>query len=477
MREKEYDLSYFTYKCANEIGMMLYYKQDIAVIKEYLKVLQQIDNLFPLEKNLWKLCAKVVNITGNYTLTDVKNIFRDNRLLSDEELSELDNENIVDKLDETIERYQNLYYRKSVVDSITNWISDFSLGKECDTENVLTSLETLNQNTLEIENTLDFLEEKYNEVTDNTIISTGLKSIDEYGATFMKGTINTVFGYTGSFKTMYCTNMAYQAMKKGLNVCYLSLEISATNMYYNMLSRYSQEDKFDMKIEHSKTKNKTLLKRESKYLFNIILPEFKKELASHLIILDEAKLNSGNYSSMTSILKKVDDEFIKTTTRGIDVVVVDHINLLKFNNQECMNDYSKVNHWMSFFRKNCINFVNRNKPVCFVIVAQSSRSGYEKATAKYGIYTLDAIAEANEIERSSSVVLSIYTDAEIKKNNSALVQVLKGRDCGEMVEPIRIRVVPENYLVDDNQETLKEEIQKPIMMLDENGGGYDEKDK
>jgi replicative DNA helicase len=477
MREKEYDLSYYTYKCANEIGMMLYYKKDIVVIKDYLRILQQIDNLFPLEKRYWELCMEVINITGNYTLTDVKNIFRDNRLLSDEELSELDNENIVDKLDETVERYQNLYYRKSVVDSITNWIADFNLGKECDTETVLSAFETLNQTTSEIEDTLETLEEKYNEVSDNTIISSGIKRIDEYGATFMKGTINTVFGYTGSFKTMYCSNMAYQAIKQGLNVCYLSLEISATNMYYNMLSRYSQEDEFNIKIEHSKTKNKTLLDSESKYLFNIILPEFKKELANHLIILDESKLNSGNYSTMTAILKKVDDEFIKTTNKGIDVVVVDHINLLKFNNYECMNDYSKVNHWMSFFRKNCINFVNRNKPVCFVIVAQSSRSGYEKATAKEGIYTLDAIAEANEIERSSSVVLSIYTDAEIKKNNSALVQVLKGRDCGEMVEPICIRVVPEYYLVDDNQETLKEEIQKPIMMLDENGGGYDEKDK
>lgn len=477
MREKEYDLSYYTYKCANEIGMMLYYKQDIAEIKEYLITLLRINNLFPLEQKYWELCMKAINITGNYTLTDVKNIFRDNSMLSDEELSELDNENIVERLDETIERYHNLYYRKSVIDSITNWIADFNLGKECDTETVLTSLETLNQTTSEIENTLETLEERYNEASDNTIISTGIKRIDEYGATFMKGTINTVFGYTGSFKTMYCSNMAYQTIKQGLNVCYLSLEISATNMYYNMLSRYSQEDIFNIKIEHSKTKNKTLLDSENKYLFNKILPEFKKELASHLIILDEAKLNSGNYSTMTTILKKVDNEFIKKTNRGIDVVVVDHINLLKFNSQECMNDYSKVNHWMSFFRKNCINFVNRNKPVCFVIVAQSSRNGYEKATAKQGIYTLDAIAEANEIERSSSVVLSIYTDAEIKANNGALMQVLKGRDCGEMIEPISIRVIPEYYLVDDNKETLKKDIDRQIIKLDERGGGYDEKDK
>lgn len=30
------------------------------------------------------------------------------------------------------------------------------------------------------------------------------------------------------------------------------------------------------------------------------------------------------------------------------------------------------------------------------------------------------------------------------------------------------------YLVDDNKESLKKDIKRPIVKLDENGGGYDE---
>ena len=35
----------------------------------------------------------------------------------------------------------------------------------------------------------------------------------------------------------------------------------------------------------------------------------------------------------------------------------------------------------------------------------------------------------------------------------------------------------EYYLVDDNKESLKKELRRPIVKLDENGGGYDEENK
>ena len=107
---------------------------------------------------------------------------------------------------------------------------------------------------------------------------------------------------------------------------------------------------------------------------------------------------------------------------------------------------------MSFFRKNSINFVGRQKPVCFLIAAQSSRGGYEYAVNHGGVYTLYGIAEGNEIERASTNVISIYADADLKNNMQALMQVLKGRDCEEMEEPITVKVNAKNYYIGDNLE-------------------------
>lgn len=447
---EEYDLQYYTFKCANEIGMMLYYKRDINVIKTYVEEIKKIPNLYSIERNIWYMVNKTINITNEFNLSNVKDIFRDNRILSDEELKELDDENIADKLDDTINYYKTLYERKQILDTLENAVEGFNVGRDIDTNEVISLIEKLNNKSTSIENSIETLEDKYSVEQDKTLISTSITKIDNIGANFMKGTINTVFGYTGSFKTMYCTNVAYKAMCDGLNVCYISLEISEENMYYNFLSRYSNESEFAKTICHVDLKQRKLQCEDKDYVFKQILPTFKEKLSKHLIILDECTADVDNYLDLTVLLKKVDDEFIKRTEKGVDLVIVDHINLLKFNQVNNMNDYSRVNHWMSFFRKNSINFVGRQKPVCFLIAAQSSRSGYEYAVNHGGVYTLYGIAEGNEIERASTNVISIYADADLKNNMQALMQVLKGRDCEEMEEPITVKVNAKNYYIGDN---------------------------
>lgn len=448
--KEERDLSYYTFKQANELGMMLYFKKDVSIIREYIDKILRIPNLFEIEQRIWNLSLEVINITGTYSIANVRDIFRDNRILTYEEISELENQEIVNQLDEAIDNYIALYRRKEVFDAMAKWLEDFRLGRHINSKEVIDTIENFDYQTFEIGNTLSKLEENYNQETDNTKITTCIKYIDNIGATFRKGTINTILGFTGSYKTMYCTNVAYNAIKQGLNTCYISLEISASNMYYNFLSRYSNEPDFKYRISHTKIKNKDLDNDEKKYLFTDMVEKFKNQLDNHLIIVDETNLNIKDFTSFDAVLKKIDDEFIKRTNKGVDVVIIDHLNLLKFDETNQMNDYSKVNHWMSYFRKNCINFVRKDKQVCFIIAAQSNRSGYERAMANGGSYTLDSIAEGNEIERSSAVVLGLYTDAGLKKQELAKIQVIKGRDCGEMERPIEISVQPTYYLVKDH---------------------------
>ena len=61
-------------------------------------------------------------------------------------------------------------------------------------------------------------------------------------------------------------------------------------------------------------------------------------------------------------------------------------------------------------------------------------------------------AEGNEIERSSENVLAIYTDSELKRNMHAKIQIIKGRNCGEMDRPMLISVNPKYYIVSDYDE-------------------------
>ena len=286
-----------------------------------------------------------------------------------------------------------------------------------------------------------YLEEKENEVT----LSTGIKALDDRSFQLVKGKICSIFAYTGSFKTMFCTNVAYNAMKNGANVVYISLEIDKREMYFNFLSRHSYSDTFETKISHSDIKVGRINEDEKTYLFNELSPHFKNELKEHLIVYDETDISSNTYSIFTNLLSKAENKFMKETGKGVDLIIVDHINLLKFGGERMQNDYSSVNHWMAYFRKNSIDFLGKGKQVAILCAAQSSREGFKEATKNHGKYSLTSIAEGNEIERSAAYVLSIYTSDEDRKKNKTQIQILKYRDDAHDDNPIPMLVDPKYY--------------------------------
>lgn len=299
------------------------------------------------------------------------------------------------------------------------------------------------------------ISDTYNELQNNLElrkqeikISTGIKALDDENVFLKKGQIGTVFAYTGGFKTMFCTNVAYNTIKNGGNVLYVSLEISKDDMYINFLSRHSYN--FDRKISHSDVKAARLTEEENKYLFEVIYPDFKTSLKSHLIVYDETDIKSNTYAGFSKLLVRADKDFTKKTNKGIDLIIIDHLNLFKFRTEEkTMNDYAAVNHWMSYFRKHCINFLNQKKKVAILCACQSSREGYKNAI-KEGGYQLTGIAEGNEIERSSQLVLSIFNDDEMREQNEVLMQILKMRDEAHSESKFMIKLEPKYYTFESN---------------------------
>ena len=61
-------------------------------------------------------------------------------------------------------------------------------------------------------------------------------------------------------------------------------------------------------------------------------------------------------------------------------------------------------------------------------------------------YDLQAIGESNELERSSSVILSVYADEAMRVSEEALVQLLKNRNGVTREEPFRVYVNPRFYV-------------------------------
>ena len=419
-----------------------------------LQRILKIEYMTDYEKELWHKLELILENTGTVTKADIVKVFGFNRM-DNEIVNKLVDCNVDDEIDIYISNYEKVMKKWRLIASLHDYRNKLIGCEKLDTDDLI---DKLNDNSSEKSINMDVLnnlESIYDEEVDKTKISTCIKKIDDLNASFRKGTVNAIMGYTGSYKTLYCTNVSYESIKNELNVCYVSLEISKAEMYYNFLSRYSNEKEFNRPLCHTDMKFKELSEEDKNYLFNTITPRFKDKLAKHLVIIDETDFNSNTSSTFDNLFRNVERSFIETTGRGVDLVIIDHLNLLKFSDSNGMNDYSKVNHWMSYFRRNCKNFIRKHKQVCILVAVQSSREGYEKAKIKGGSYSLTGAAEGNEIERSSENVLAIYSDSDLKEQQQAKLQIIKGRNCGEMNEPILISVDPKYYIVSDYEETIK----------------------
>lgn len=290
----------------------------------------------------------------------------------------------------------------------------------------------------------DELESIYNNFTERKPISTGIKELDDNNIDIAKGELTTLIGATGSYKTTFMTNIAYNKIKEGKNVVYLSIEEPKVNMYFNLLSLHSTDNKFSMYIPHSELKRSVLTEEQKKVLFHDVYEDFKG-YKKHLSLIDENDIELNSFSNYTKILSKVDKQFIKETGTGIDILIVDHIQMLK-NNTDLVgnNSYELVSKWIDYFRRNTVNFLGTGKTVATLVVSQVNRKGQEESKRKYGRYSLNAIADSAEIERQSANVFSIRNEYTLF-TSEAMFTVHKYRNLEKPDKEIHIKITPKYY--------------------------------
>ena len=300
----------------------------------------------------------------------------------------------------------------------------------------------------DIEDVMATLEETYDEQKVLGGISTGVEEIDSNISGLYPGTITTIMGYTGSYKTLFAVNISYVAITQGKNVCYLSLEVPKDHLAYNLLSRHSNNSKFTKKIPHFDIKKHKLKEEDKDYLFNTIRKDFL-ELPGNAILLDESDIPAYTKAGLDKLFRKAEEDFLSRTGRGIDLLIIDHAQLLKFNESgfSIKDPYQIVNYYVSFFRQQTMNFLNSGREIATIILSQASREGYKAAAKHQGKYDLTALAEANELERASQSVIALYTDESLKNSKQAKIQLLKARDGSTMAEPETIFADPEYYLI------------------------------
>lgn len=305
-------------------------------------------------------------------------------------------------------------------------------------------------------------------------------NIDYLTGGIYPGTLCSIVGGPGSMKTTYAINICYNALKYGKNVCYVSLEETPMMLYAKLLSRVSTEA-IPPGIEVEKIIKKELNDKEKEYLYNKVIP-YLEELPGILYFIGETDLSGystfdieGKLTEINDMIKIKSIEKDNHISNEIDIVVVDHIQLLKYvNNDDNKDELRVLNMYVSFFRRQSLSFLNTKRPVSVILLSQVNREGIAYAVKHNGNYMISHVAEASELERASTYIISLYSDAETQVTKQIKIGALKLRNAQLPTTTSATRAEGKYYMI--GNPLPKESNYKKVDILQDDESSIKEKE-
>lgn len=320
-----------------------------------------------------------------------------------------------------------------------------------------------------VEDNLSFRERYTRSMKNNAGLKTFVDQIDEEIGAIPKGAMCTLAGFTGSFKTTWAANIAIKNALEGKNIAYISLEVSKEQLEYSVMSLFSNDSRFTRMgyspLELKKIIQNKLSSDELNFLCDVLEPEYRRVIEPRFKIIDRSYFKTYGESEFVDVLYRVDDEM------KIDAVFVDHVGELALRSPlyNGNNTGAIINKYVSFFGELTVDFRKKDgekRQVATVLVAQTNRSGFKEAASSFRKlsmvnrpgnknnnafnsqvegYRITALSDSNELERFSSIVMTVFADENMKYAKQAYVQLLKTR-YGNPVPPTPVDIVPEVYL-------------------------------
>lgn len=299
-------------------------------------------------------------------------------------------------------------------------------------------------------------------------IVTGVRRLDEVTGGIGYGVVTTIAGWVGSYKSLFKTNLNYNALTLGYGVLDGSLEIPKDDLYFQYLARHSFHPKFlgiGQPVDWRGVSKALLTPEQESFLWGVVEPDFKA-LPGKLIVAEQMDIPGWDYLTLRAWLDALGD---------IDIMSVDFVQMLMLDGSQAKGireprDYG--NFVINELRKLAVGSENLDKPGdiserrIVLLLSQSNRDGFAEATENKGQYTLRALSDLNMLERASSYVIFVYVDDELRASGQAKIQLAKHR-FGEVInEPLAVPVDARYLMIGDTIEGYRAETQSPAQVVD-----------
>jgi replicative DNA helicase len=248
-------------------------------------------------------------------------------------------------------------------------------------------------------------------------VYTGLDTLDTltYGA--QRGEFWLVAAYSGHGKSQTLTNIAWRAVVDGYNVVYFTLETLRDQVALRFQTRHSHHERFGSPegLRYNDLKSGSLTESDLVLWKSVLHDLGTNDQYGRFELIWTPRGTSADTLKM-----KLD---ILATQRRIDLVIVDYAGLMGPGKRVETRQQGLVEILQGL--KGLATGHNRGHGVPLISAYQTSRQRLEDARSSGG-YTLDALAETAEAERSSDLVMTLLRQHD--DDTDVFAQVLKYRD-------------------------------------------------
>lgn len=251
---------------------------------------------------------------------------------------------------------------------------------------------------------------------------TGLTCVDVALSGIRKGQLWMLCGYAAQGKTQTAKEIAYNLIRDGRNVLFVSLEMTCHEVRWLFETRHAQS------IKHGVVKLRDVCEKTLEGEAFDVYWQAAMELA------DPEKIG-GNLTVWVPNSDVTVDEVVRRAEamhyrKKIDVLVIDYSELLISQRQR--EQYRiELGDTIRRCKTAALQFAG-GEGVGVLLLHQISRSGFEKAL-KRGYHIMPDLAETSLAERAADVILWVLRTDEMKEASEMHIGVAKGRMVDEIL--------------------------------------------
>lgn len=258
-------------------------------------------------------------------------------------------------------------------------------------------------------------------------LRSGVEAIDNVTRGFSYGTVTCIFGYVSHCKTTLMMNTLYSSIESGYGSVFVTLEVPKKHLYLQLLSIHSYKAAVRLgggPVPYQDILKGTLNSDQEKYLFEVVEPDLKK-MRGKFVFAEYEDVQDFSLAGLKNFIAKLGFE--------VDVFITDYINCL-FPYVADKNYYYGIARLIEDFKRLAVGSNGKERMV--VIGAQANREGWQQAVENDGKYEVSALAEANQLEKVSYYVISLFLDDKLRESREIKVCLLKHRGGDLITKPV-----------------------------------------